>query len=233
MPTSTRTLLEVLNSVLLSIGERTVTNSTATLGQMALDCIRESLIEVSTSYGWNELRDVINASSWSGDSATLPTTVSRIQGVNWYSSPDGLPESTYDYARLAIEFTTLDTYLRYPLTPYTNSAQNRPRWYTIVDVNTVRVNPYPNDATEQGKITFDVYKLLELPTLDSDVFSCSDQLLNVVQHKAASLMAIKFLSDYNLAKVFDEKSEKNRRTLMVSDSGYPSSGYTLFRDGRR
>jgi hypothetical protein len=198
---------------------------------MVADCIKEALIEVSTSAAWNSLRETVTAASWSGDRATLTETVYRVQGVNWYSSPTGSPASTYDYPRYPIEFITMDEYLKFPLVPYTG-ATNRPQYWTLQNHYITRVNPYPNDATERGKITFDVFKVVAYPASDSTTFTCSDQFLNLVQYKASALLALKFLSDANMAQIFDGTYDNNKRKLLVSDT-YPSGGYTIFRGGRR
>ena len=232
MPTSTKTRLELINSVLTSVGERPLTASSGTLGTLATDSVKEALIDVCTGNGWNELRDSI-VGTWSGDTATLDPLVYRVQGVTWYSSPTGSALASYDYPRYALRFITLDEYLRYPLIPYTNSEPNQPKFYTIEGVNTIRVNPYPNDATERNKITFDVYKLVSYPVSDSSNFSCSDQLLNLVQYKASALLALKFLGDAALAENFEGLYEKFRRKIIIADSGYPTGGYNIFRGKRR
>lgn len=232
MPTSTKTRIELANSILLSCGERPLSSSGGTLGSLVNDCIKEALLEVCTSSSWNELRTNL-LGTWSGDTATLDTEVYRVQGVNWYSSPTGSAAATYDYPIYPIEFVTLDEYLHYPLTPYTNSAQNRPRFWTMQGVNTIRVNPYPNDSTERDKVSFDVFKLVAFPNTDNNTFSCSDQLLNLVQYKASALFGLKFLSDMNQFQAFDAQYESLRRKMLVSDSALPSGGYTIFRGRRR
>jgi hypothetical protein len=95
------------------------------------------------------------------------------------------------------------------------------------------VNPYPNDATEKGKITFDVYSLVPYPMTDANYFNCSDQFLNGVQYKASSLLAMKFLGDFNLSQVYMQEYEAIRRRLLVADSSLPTGGYNLFRGKRR
>lgn len=230
--TSTKTRLEVVNTILLSVGERPISASGSVQGQLVSDCIKQALIDTCTSGAWGELRDRI-LGTWSGDTATLDSSVYKIGGVFWYSSPTGSPGTSYDYNRYPIEFVTLDKYLKYPLTPYTNTSPNTPRFYTIEDVRTVRVNPYPNDSTERDKITFDVYKLVSYPATDANYFSCSDQLLTVVEHKAASLFALKFLGDPGMSREFAALAEIQRRRNLVNDNNLPSGGYYLHRGRRR
>jgi len=230
--TSTKTRLEVANTILLSVGERPISSSGGVQGQLVSDCIKQALTDVCTSAAWGELRDSI-LGTWAGDTATLDTDVYKIGGVFYYSSPTGAPGITYDYNRYAVEFCTLDKYLRFPLTPYTNTSQNRPRFYTLKDTRTVRVNPYPNDATERDKIHFDVYKMVTYPSTDSNYFSCSDQFLTVIEYKAASLFALKFLNDINTSREFAGLSEVQRRRNLVNDNSLPSGGYYLHRGSRR
>jgi hypothetical protein len=230
--TSTKTRLEVANTVLLSVGERPISASGSVQGQLVSDCIKQALIDVCTSAAWGELRDSI-LGTWSGDTASLADTVYKIGGVFWYSSPTGSPGASYDYSRYPVEFVTLDKYLKFPLTPYTTSSQNTPRYYTLEDTRTVRVNPYPNDSTERNKITFDVYKLVAYPSTDSNYFTCSDQFLTVIEYKAASLFALKFLGDINLSRELAGLSEVQRRRNLVNDNNLPSGGYYLHRGRRR
>jgi hypothetical protein len=231
MPTSTRTKLQVVNSVLNSVGERALGTSGTQIGSIVVDCIREALFDLSTSASWNELRSFVGG-TWSTDQCTLASNVVKIAGVYWYSSPTGLPESSYDYSRYPVQFVTLEEYLYFPLYPYTNSARNYPKYWTQVESNVVRVNPYPNDGTEQAKLTFDVYSFPPVPTNDSDTFTCSDFFVNLVQMKSTSLFSLKYLGDVQMHKLWDDEYEKLRRKQLVYQTGLPSGGYTMFR-GRR
>jgi hypothetical protein len=231
MPISTRTKLQVVNSILNSVGERGLGSSGTQIGSIVVDSIREAIFDVCTGASWNENRTFVTA-TWSSDQATLSDNVYKIGGVFWYSSPDGSPESNYDYARFAVQFTTLEEYLSYPLYPYTNSALAYPKYWTQVESNVVRVNPYPNDATERAKVTFDIYFYVAVPTQDTDYFGCSDQFLNLIQAKASSLFSLKYLADQNLYRSFDAEFEKLRRKQLVYQAGYPAGGYTMFK-GRR
>lgn len=231
MSTSTKTRLEVANSVLTTCGERPLTSSGGTIGTVVNDCIKDALQEVCTSNAWNELRATI-LGTWSGDRATLNDRVYRVQDVLWYSSPTGTAQPSYDYPYYGVQFITLNDFVSRTSTPYTNSQSNTPRYWTLESSNVVRVNPYPNDATERNKIRFVVFQTVDFPSTDSNYFNCSDRLLNIIQWCAAANYALKFLSDTNTYMTLTEKYEKLRRKLLVSDSALPTSGYTIFR-GRR
>lgn len=231
MTTSVKTKIQVVNHVLNSVGERALGSSANQIGTIVVDCIQQAIYDIATSGTWQEFRYVITG-TWSADQATLDDTVYRINSVNWYSSPNGLPATSYDYARYAVEFVSLEEYLTYPLYPYTNSALAYPKYWTIIDHNIVRVNPYPNDATEKAKITFDVYKPVSMPISDSAGFGCSDFMLNLIQAKATSLFAMKYTGDPVATKMWDDEYEKLRRKMLVYSTGLPSGGYSMYK-GRR
>lgn len=231
MTTSTKTRLELVNSVLNSLGERSIGASSTQIGNVVQDSIKEAILDVCSSGTWQELRELVTG-TWSTDQCTLNDDVIRVAGVTWYTSPTGSPAASYDYARYSAKFVDLEEYLTFPLYPYTNSALAYPKYWTLIDHNVVRVNPYPNDATERAKVKFDVYRVLDYPGSDSSYFSCSDQFLNLVQTKATSLFALKYLSDRDAWNTWDAEYEKLKRKLLVYSTGLPSGGYNMYR-GRR
>jgi hypothetical protein len=223
MPTSTRTKLQVVNSVLNSVGERGLGASSTQIGSIVVDCIREAILDVSTGASWNELRDIIGG-TWSTDVCTLSDNVYKISGVLYERTHSPTP------AWFPVHFCTLETYLMYPLTGY--STGNYPQVWVQTGSNEIRVNPYPTSVVEKSYINVEVYKYPPVPVNDTDYFACSDQFLNLIQYKASSLFALKYLSDPSGYKAFDMEFEKLRRKQLVYATGLPSGGYTMYR-GRR
>jgi hypothetical protein len=232
MTTSTLSRLDVGNNILNSVGERSVTSLGGVLGSTVLASIREAALFVANSGHFSELRSIINAQSWSADVATLPDSVAKLKNVYWYTSPDGLPSSSYDYNDIPIQFVDNEQYRQINKVPFIDNA-NAPVAYTIESKNRVRVTPYPNNTLSRSKVKFEVYSLITVPSSDTGYFSISDLLVNLVQYKATELFCIKHTNDLNLAQAFNSTYEMFRKHTMQSDSGLPVTGYSMYRSKRR
>ncbi len=232
MATSTLTKLDIANNVLNACGERAQTSTAGVLGNVLTSCLREAIWSVCGSADWNELRSVINASSWSADAATLPDTTYRIRNVFWYTSPDGQPETNYDYYHILVPYVDLEQYKTFTLVPFESNANSPCRW-TIETKNKVLVNPYPTNTVGQNKVFFEVFRYPELPSTDTSNFNVSDLLTNLIQYKASVLFAIKHLNDNNLAQIYMLEYDNLAKQNRISDSGQSTQGYNMYRSRRQ
>ncbi len=231
----TTTKLDLVNRVLDSVGERRVT---ATSGDnratIVEDCIQLALDEISTSASWTQLKNVQTPDSWSSDVATIDSTneVYSVKGVYWYSSPDGAAETNYDYSKYVVPFLTNEEFLRHQQWNYDSDAVLVPQMWTYVTDQTIKLSPYPTDATEQGKIFVEYYYIPSIPSTDNDSYTPSDRWMRMVELRASSLFALKFVGDYNLHQVFNVEYTQLKRNLSKRDVGLPSGGYSMYA-GRR
>ena len=232
MTTSSLSRLDVGNNILNSVGERSVTNLGGILGNTILSSIKEAALFVSNSGHFSELRSIINASSWSADVAFLPDTVLKLKNVYWYTAPLGIPTASYDYNDIPIEFVDNERYRQINKVPFINN-ENAPICYTIESKNQVRVTPYPNNTLSRSKVKFEVYSMIVVPSSDTGYFAVGDLLVNLVQYKATELFCIKHTNDLNLAQAFNTTYEMFKKHLMLSDSGIPVTGYSMYRSHRR
>jgi hypothetical protein len=232
MTTSTLSRLDVGNNILNAAGERSVNSLGGILGNLVLSSIREAALTVSNAATWSELRSIINASSWSSDVATLPTTVYRVKNVFWYTSPNGLPATAYDYQDIVIPFVDNEQYRGILKVPFDDNA-NTPQCWTIESKNVIRVTPYPNNSLARSKVKFEVYQLVSVPSNDTSYFTVSDLLVNLVQYKATELFVIKHTNDLNLAQVYASLYDSFKKQNLISDSGLPVTGYSMYRSKRR
>ena len=189
------------NNILRCVGERSQTSTGGMLGTTVMDCVQEAIYYVCTGFNWSELRTLINASSWSLDAATLPSTVYRVSSVLWYTSPDGTSESSYDYPYRKVRYVDFEEYKQRTLLNFTSNA-NIPQVWTIESKNKILVNPYPTNTLGKSKVYFEVYSLVSIPVADTSNFNCSDTFLNLVQYKATELFSLKHLNDVNTSGVF-------------------------------
>lgn len=226
-----RTLLQSVNYALLSCGERPVINTNGNLAQLVVQCLRDSSSEVATGNKLEDLRSRINASSWSTDEATLPSSVNQIAGVYFYSSPTGLPASSYDYPTVNVRYVTPEEYERRTLWNYSNTTQAIPMIWTKKTSTVVKVNPYPTDATERAKVLFDVYQIPQIPASDSTNWSCPDVITDLIQLRAASMLANRHLQDGQLYQTLMSDYQMLIRKQRVSLGQFPT-GYSMYRNLR-
>lgn len=227
----TRTLLQSVNGALLAAGERPLTSSTGNLGDLVKQCLRDAASEVASGNKLENLRTRVAASSWSLDEATLPDSVNHIQGVFFYTSPDGMAETAYDYPTINVQYITPEEYERRTLYNYSNTSQAIPYFWTKKTYNVAKVNPYPTDATERAKIIFDVYQIPQIPATDGTNWSCADVVTDVLQLRAASMIAIRHLQDQNIYSVLYNDYQMLLKKLRGSQSPLPG-GYSMYRQGR-
>lgn len=227
----TRTLLQTVNYALLSCGERPVINTQGNLAQLVIQCLRDAATEVATGNKLEDLRSRITASSWSTDEATLPSSVNQIAGVYFYSSPTGLPESAYDYPTYSVRYVPPEEYERRALWNYSNTQQAYPQIWTKKTSTVLKVAPYPTDATERAKVLFDVYSIPQIPATDVTNWTSSDVITDLIQLRAASMLANRHLSDGQLYQTLMSDYQMLLRKVRVSQGQYPS-GYSLYRNLR-
>jgi hypothetical protein len=232
MTTSTLSRLDVGNNILNAVGERSVTSLGGILGNTILSSIKEAALFVSNSGHFSELRSIINATSWSADVATLPDTVVKLKNVYWYTAPLGVPEANYDYSDIPVQFVDNEHYRRINKVPFIDNA-NAPVVYTIESKNQVRVTPYPSNTLSRSKVKFEVYSMIVVPSSDIGYFAVGDLLVNLIQYKATELFCIKHTNDLNLAQAFNTTYEMFKKHTMLSDSGLPVTGYSMYRSQRR
>jgi len=232
MTTSSLSRLDVGNNILNSVGERSVTSLGGIIGNTVLSSIKEATLFVCNLAPWSELRSIINASNWSSDVATLPDTVYKVKNVYFYTSPTGLPATTYDYYDIPITFVDNERYRGLSKVPFIDNA-NSPQYWTIESKNRVRVTPYPSNTLSKGKVKFEVYSQFSVPSSDTGYFSVSDLMVNLVQYKATELFCLKHTNDITLAQAFAATFEAFKRQNLLSDSGLPVTGYSMYRSRKR
>lgn len=226
---STLTKLQIVNNAMNSIGERSLSAVSGILGNMAESSLREAIFFVCNQNEWRELYSVVNADSWSAQRATMPLRTYRVREVFWYTSPDGAAEAAYDYPKSLIPFTTIQEFEQETLYPFDDNAARPLNWARETE-DIVVVNPYPTNTLARSKVFFGVYRYPVLPTADTDTFSTSDLLTNLIQYKTAELLAVKHLGDMELAAAMNKIYLEFFNQHQLSDGGVPS--LNMFR-GRR
>lgn len=224
MATSTSTLLEVANRVLLNANERTLTALTPLLGQQVKECIRAAYFRMvrDGEWLWNESK--VNASSWSSEVATLPANVLKVKMVVWDNGDDvflplkHLPRYVFD---------------QYPTDNYNSTTQQgRALFWTQADHNSIYVHPYPNDATERAKIWFHVQTVPTFPATDATVFPVPEDFIPVLVLSATAMFLKRHAGDIQLSQSFEQEYLADLVQLRTKQNRIPNNSWNLYR-GRK
>lgn len=216
MATSTSTLLDVVNRVLVNSNERPIAATTTLVGQQVKESVRMALMMLVNQSQWAWTQDKINATTWSTSQATLATTTSMIRSVSW-DNGDGILLPLKYVSRQVFDQIAVDTY---------STATGRALWYTLLDYNVALINPYPTGATEQNKIWFYVVKTIALPSSDSTTFAIPEEFVNTLVVMATQLFLKRDQEDY-LQVAMQELQRKMTKHLSV-----PATEYSMVRGWR-
>lgn len=219
MATSTSTLLEVVNRVLLNANERTLTTTTPLIGQQVKECIRSALYQMTKLGEWTWTQAKVNASSWSSQVATLPATTQRVKAMSW-DNDDGI--------LIPIQFISRSLFDGYELEAYTDNT-GRPNYWTIVDYNVVHVNPYPNSAGERIKIWFYTNKYISLPSSDSGTFDMPEEFTNLLVLGATSMFYKRHMEDINVSRAFEDEFVVELQQARARQMTIPAQSFNLYK----
>lgn len=218
MATSTSTLLDVVNRVLINANEKPITATTTLVGQQVKESVRMALMMIVNQSHWEWTQDKINASFWSTQTATLPTTTSLIRSVAW-DNGDGVLIPLQYLIRQSFDQIAVDSY---------NATTNpgRALYYTITDYNTVLINPYPSVLAEQNKIWFYITKTIALPASDATTFSVPEEFIPTVVLMATQFFLKRDQEDY-MSIALQELQRK-----MTKHVNAPHANMSLYRGWR-
>lgn len=206
MATSTSTLLEVCNDVLLGVNERPLANLSSTIGLQVKAAVRQALRTICLDGTWNWLEDRVNASSWTGNTATLPTTVVRVHDVSILQSNRYL---TIPYVQTRNEFEENVVY------SYSDTTTRPFAWYAD-EPNIIRVNPYPTTVAAQNLIFFNVINYTDIPSGDSGLFAIPETFIPALTVRAKAEFSLSRSEDLNLFSTYMGLYEKELTQLRAN-----------------
>lgn len=226
MALSTSTLLNVVNEVLLNVGERTVNTFDTPTARKAKQYIIEALKELQLRDDWEFLRDVVPALSWAVPGiATLPT-YQRLHSVQ-YTLP---LSSGAAMNKVFVSYLDRPSFARLNPTPITLlDTSYFPLSYTILDDARVQLHPYPSDITTQAFVSFHITKAFVLPTLVGDFLPIPERLTPLIVRLASSLMASRHLDDGDSAQMFRSEFEGMLSIVRAREQLTPTTGTNMFR----
>lgn len=219
---STKTLLDVVNDVLLTIGEvRVATTSKTSTSVKCLNAVKDALHDVQTAFDWSWLMADLVSAEWVDDRAVLPVPVQRIRAV--YS----LLNITRYPVRF-IEKRLYDQIYKYGWSGETNLGCQ----YTLDDDGAVYVNPYPTTTESKERVIFSSVLYISAPTIDSGHFDVPDLYLPLIEKRASVLMAERHLDDPNAIQYLDTEYMRSLTQARARQTRTPTTGYNMFRQLR-
>ncbi len=217
---NTVTLIEAVNTVLESIGERKVTSLNSPVARKANQAIQEALIDISTSHDWDWLKETTLAISWLQDTAYLGD-IQKVYSVSIGDTINGtrlipwVDKTTYDI-RPIIPCLATDYY------PFS-------RYYTQPKYGYVSVNPYPVTSEQQAFYRFSVLKDITAPNSLLDTFTLPSRFMPLVYYRAGFSMAMNHLDDADSAQMFARQYDTLMMRLRDRERDIPQTSANMFR----
>lgn len=218
MATSTISLLQAVNRVLLNINERPLADTTTLMGQKVKNALETALTDISEAQDWRFSEEVVYSLLWTGNEITLGDNIQKVEEVFYV---DGT------FGNIPLQYMHRDQFDRYPTSSYT---AGRGIYWTDIDYNKVRVVPYPSTVSEQAKIAFRVLKRLTLPTTDDAFFDMPDQFVLLAVRRATELMARSHTEDLNLADAYGMEYRESLQQLRTKNAGRHAKFQNAYRD---
>lgn len=197
------TMLETANEILYNVGADPVTSvETNRQGIIAARCIRDAISNVTTHHHWFFLKDVINASSWSTEVATVPDNVVEVSIVRRNEMPLVYLDEHRFYAG------------REPLASYdTAEPYSCVQYYTRVGHRKYAFNPYPTTTEGQDALMFHVRQVPSVSETNDFVIDIPGDVLVVIRYYASMLLSLKLTGEGTIAQAYRSLYEENLRQV--------------------
>ncbi len=214
------TLIDAVNTVLESIGERKVTSFNSPVARKANQSVQEALIDISTSHDWDWLKENALAISWLQDTAYLGD-IQKVYSVSIGDTTTG--------SRL-IPWVDKTTYDVRPLIPCLETEQYPySRYYTQPKYGYISVNPYPVTSEQQAFYRFSVLKDIIPPVAILDTFPVPARFMPLVYYRAAHSLAMNHLDDTDSAQMFARQYDILLTRLRDRERDIPQASANMFR----
>lgn len=222
MATSTSTLLDVVNQVLIECQERSVSAISSNVAQIAKTQVQRAFEEIQEWHEWEWLRELQTPETWDIDKASF-TNIRKIDNVFYKTSVN---------THIPIPFIDLRGYLNSQLTSFSSSSTSnlQPRFWTKVDEDTIRINPYPTDTTNRVKVLVDFLRYQTPPVTDAQTFNCPERFIHLLVKLATSKTAFK-LGHNDLAQSSGLEFRDLLRIYQNKEDGYPQV-YNMYSGSR-
>lgn len=224
--TSTTTLLEAVNRVLLDVGERQVTSISNPASRKARAYLQDAFNDIQDFHDWAWTAQEFTASSWNDDEATF-NNLKRVREV-FHNNESNEPRSR-------IPYVPISTYEIYSIESYDSSTSpdTQPQHYTIIDEDTLKFNPYPTDVNGRSDIKVLGYRYYSFPELSNGVFDLPERFIPMLLKRATYMMLARHLGDLDAAQIHQQEFEIQLKHQRDKDFMYRSGGVNMHRRYRR
>lgn len=210
-----KTRLQLINSVLQLVGENQLLDSTGNLGQLVADTINTAIVNIAGETRANVFEQVlaqnVTASDYLTSALTLPANTLQVYSVLLRIST-GLAAGDQ---LIPLEYLPLESI---PLEPS----------YSVVG-SEVFVSPM---IARPFTLRVHVIAASSLPTSDSADSGLPDVVIPVIQHAAASILALSYLDDPNQAAVHRNIAEQLTEKLRKQYGNNRAKTFNIGGSGR-
>jgi len=218
---STKSLIEVVNDILLLSGERPVNSLSSPVARKAALCLQDAVLEIATMDDWSFLRADITALSWNVETANLGD-VQRILRVSVFNGT----------TKRSIPFVEPAQFDARQVASYSSNAMPVTPCWTLGGYGEVRINPYPITNQGQSNITFSVIRVLMPPQNEDEKFALPDRYMPIVIKRGLSLFTLRHLDDSALAAQFNNEYEQILQNMRNRERNRPHDSINAYK-GRR
>ena len=221
MPQSTTTLIELVNRVLLDVGERIVTVLSSPAARKATEYCKEAFLDVQTFHDWSWQLDFFTATSWDNEKAVFDN-IKRIRSMQ------------FDNDRKRINVPYIDPpnfYESQELTSFTDNSAV-PCNFTIIQEDTVALNPYPTDTAGQVRVKIYGYRNFPAPTLPDEVFDLPEYFIPLVTKRAVYMMLVRHLGELNEADALSLEFVTKLNFMKTQDKATTTRGLNMYKNLR-
>jgi hypothetical protein len=170
---------------------------------------------------WVFNRDYRNADSWDNEDATLEG-LTDIVSVLWEHEQDNIPIRTW------VPDTYADNFYRQAVQAMSDSITH-PLYYAQVTSTLFKVNPYPDTVERQERLWFYGYYERSFPSADMDDTDIPVDVEELVIRRASYLMAVRHLTDLNLASFFNGEYEQMLHQIRNRYLAIPMRSRNMYR----
>lgn len=195
MVTSSTTLLDEINDVLLDIGEAEVRSSTENfVARKASKALQEGVrVLVTTNNQWDFLRSVLTATTWANEKATLDDSVIETHYILCNNKKVSYLQPDKFFLRNSQSYENANMY---------------PRFYTRVGAYDYYFYPYPATLARQLEVKFYVTQYPTVPNNDNGNFGIPDHFMPLIRNWAKHSLALNHVNNPEMARNFKANFEQ-------------------------
>ena len=217
------TLIELVNRVLIDVGERQVTSISNAASRKAQLYIQDALNDLQMFHNWEWLSVFTGVSAFTNEKTQI-TNIRRIRSVFWNNG------TTY----VEIPWIPFDDFIKRELVSFdsTQTTATCPRYYTQEDDTTISFNPYPTDTAGRDKIRVEGIRYIEPPVNTTDLIPIPERFENILVKRAVYNMYVRHLGEVDLAQAMNFEFTDILQRFRDQENRTPMRGTSMYQGQR-